>query len=70
MKERLVVCLPSRLGCLKGPKLTDKKNDLQKEVSFSPDILVMHMRKSYAEIVRKGMDEKHPLISFYPKVKM
>jgi hypothetical protein len=29
----------------------------------------MHARKSYAKVMRKGMDEKHPLISSYPKVK-
>jgi hypothetical protein len=29
----------------------------------------MHTSRRYAEVARKGVDEKHPLISFYPKVK-
>jgi hypothetical protein len=55
-------------GCLKDTERVVTKNDVQKEVSFSPDVLTQK-KKSYAEVTRNGMDEKHPLISFYPKVK-
>ena len=54
-------------GCLKDTKERITKNDVQKEVIFLPDVLAQ--KKSYADVARSGMDEKHPLISFYPKVK-
>jgi len=29
----------------------------------------VHTKRSYADVARNGMDEKHPLIIFYPKTK-
>jgi hypothetical protein len=48
-----------KLGCQQDQKMIQTKIDVQKEVCFSPDI-IMQMRLSYADVVRKGMDEKHP----------
>jgi hypothetical protein len=66
--DKVSVSPEHKLGCLKGSKTSDEKTDVRKEVSFSPDI-VMREKKSYADVARKGMDEKHSLIILNPKVK-